>query len=67
MLYYVYVGVQPATKRKETQLVKSYQVEGNGKKATFKTRAAALLFATTEHNRTKAATGQKVRFIIKEL
>ena len=54
-------------RKKGGQLVKSYQVEGNGKKATFKTRAAALLFATTEHNRIKAATGQKVRFIVREL
>ena len=46
--------------------MKSYTVTGNGKQETFKTRAAALLFATTEHNRIKAATGQKVRFIIKE-
>ena len=46
--------------------MKNYTVEGNGKKQTFTTRAAALLFATTEHNRIKAATGQKVRFIVRE-
>ena len=52
--------------QKEAKNMKSYTVEGNGKKETFTTRAAALLFATTEHNRIKAATGQKVRFIVRE-
>ena len=46
--------------------MKTYTVKGNGKEKTFKTRAAALLFATTEHNRIKAATGQKVRFLVVE-
>ena len=57
---------EKTTPRRENQKVKSYTVEGNGKKATFKTRAAALWFATIEHNKIKAATGQKVRFKILE-
>lgn len=42
------------------------EVNSNKAKATFKTRSQALVFATIEHNKIKAATGQNVRFKIVE-